>query len=90
MTGTLATYIDRRTTEIAGNPSLFAFGPLVLGFVAGIELMYLTQDTQASRSLTLATLDYFGVVLFLALALEQSYFLARAIRQLRNDGPRSS
>jgi hypothetical protein len=85
MTGTK--YIDRCTAKAIRNPSMRAFGATFLAFLAGCELTY-HLTTQLSRSFTFAAL--FIGILFLVVAVERSYFLARAICQLSNSGPRSS
>jgi len=91
MTWTWTKHIDRGTAEAIRNPSLSAFGAVFCGFFAGLQLFYITfQDAAMSRTLITIALDCFLVVLFLTLAIERSYFLAKAIRQLRSGVSQSS
>jgi hypothetical protein len=81
MVWTWAKYADRYTTGVTKNPSLFAFGSMFFAFEAGTRLKGLKQSADV--------LAYSSFLGFLLVALLLSYFLARAIRQLRNSDDQS-
>jgi hypothetical protein len=86
MASTLANYIDRGTTETIQSPLRSAYGAAFFAFGAGGDFVYhFTRNW--SSTFTSAALDYLVVAIFLGMALERGYFLARAIRRLRDEGP---
>lgn len=68
-------YTDEQTQEVIRHPGRSAFGPLLLALCAGSNF-YLGRA---------GVITYLFCFLMLALAVFQSYVLARAICKLRDD-----
>ena len=73
-----ASYVERGVAGTIAKPSSIAFITVSFAFVAGANFKGLKHSG--------TPLDYLLVAMLLVISVQQSYFLTRAIRQLRNDG----
>ena len=77
MSSTLTSYLQRRAKEIP-NPKVLVFGTMFFAFAAGAQFIYeLEEGNRTPLAITLACLM---VAVWLAMSLECSYLLLRAVR----------
>ncbi len=79
MRWTLTSYLEWRTKEAPTNPKVLLFFNVLFAFAAGAELIYELEE--GSRSPLGIILGCFMVVFWLAMSLECSYLLLRAVQQ---------
>jgi len=90
MPWTLTSYLERRAKEVPTNPKVLLFFNALFGFAAGAQLIYeLEEGHRSSLGIALGCLM---VAFWLAMSLECSYFVLRAVRRYNdpNDSSRSS
>lgn len=76
-------YVDRRAKDAIKHPTTYAYGTLVLGCMVG-KLSTKVFTTSATATV------YLFFFLFLWLSASCAYFLAHAVRQLRDDNSPAS
>ena len=78
MLWTLTSYLDHRAKYVPTNPKVLVFSSAFFGFGAGAQLVFELEE--GNRSPMGIALGCLMVVLWLAMSLESSYFVLRAVR----------